>query len=141
VKRCTLRPRGTILTPRQWRVLQLRATGLTQMQVAKRIHTSRENISIIEHRAHQNMRAAKATLAAIEQLSESSELIIPSGASIFEAVSMILLRADTLRVKLRISADSILAAIRSKCKGRVRGHHLTAAIRIRISKDGAITIK
>jgi Tfx family DNA-binding protein len=136
-----LRPRGIILTPRQWRVLQLRAMGLTQSQVAKKLSTSRENISIIEHRAHANVRAAKATLAAMEQLSGSKELIIPSRTSIFEAVSMILLRADILRIKLRISADSILAAILSKCKGRIRGHHLTAVIKIRISEDGAVTIK
>ena len=136
-----MKPRELILTARQLRVLQLRGEGLTQSQVARRLHTSRENISIIEHRAHQNVRAAKATLAAIEQLSESSELIIPSGASIFEAVSMVLLRADVLRIKLRISADSILAAIRSKCKWRIRGHHLTAAVRIRICEDGAISIK
>jgi len=122
-------------------VLQLRATGLTQNQVAKKLRTSRENISIIEHRAHANVRAAKATIAAIEQLSESRELIIPSGASIFEAVSMVLLRADMLRTKLRVSADSILAMIRSKCKGRIRGHHLTATIRIRISEDGTISIE
>ena len=136
-----MRPRGTILTRRQWRILQLRATGLTQSQVAKRLGTSRENISIIEHRAHANVRAAKATLAAMEQLSESKEIIIPSGTSIFEAVSMILLRADVLRIKLRTSADSILAAIRSKCKGRMRGHHLTAVVRIRISEEGTVTIK
>jgi Tfx family DNA-binding protein len=136
-----LRPRGTILTQRQWRVLQLRATGLTQNQVAKRLRTSRENISIIEHRAHANVKAAKATLAAMEQLSESRELVIPSGASIFEVVSMVLLRADVLRTKLRVSADSILASIRSKCKGRIRGHHLTAAIRITVREDGAISIR
>lgn len=136
-----MRPRGTILTPRQWRVLQLRATGLTQMQVAKKLRTSRENISIIEHRAHQNVRAAKATLAALEELSESKELIIPSGTSIFEAVSMTLLKADVLRIKLTMSADSILAAIRSRCKGRIRGHHLTAVVRIRLKDDGTILIK
>jgi Tfx family DNA-binding protein len=141
VRRRTSRPRGTILTPRQWRILQLRATGLTQSQVAKRLNTSRENISIIEHRAHANVKAAKATLAAMEQLSESKELIIPSGTSIFEAVSMILLRADILRIKLRINADSVLAAIRSKCKGRIRGHHLTAVVRIRINEDGAVLIR
>ena len=136
-----MRPHGTILTSRQWRVLQLRATGLTQTQVANRLHTSRENISIIEHRAHANVRAAKATIVAIEHFSESKELIIPSGTSIFEAVSMVILRADVLRIKLRISADSLLAAIRSKCKGRIRGHHLTAVVKIKISEDGAVTIK
>jgi hypothetical protein len=136
-----LRPHGTILTPRQWRVLQLRAKGLTQTQVASRLHTSRESISIIEHRAHANVRAAKAAIVAVEQLSESKELLIPSGTSIFEAVSMTILRADILRIKLRINADSLLAAIRSKCKGRIRGHHLTAVVKIRISEDGTVTIK
>jgi Tfx family DNA-binding protein len=136
-----MRPHGTILTPRQWRLLQLRATGLTQSQVAARLHTSRENVSIIEHRAHANVRAAKATIVAIEQLSESEELIVPSGTSIFEAVSMTMLRADILRIKLKINADSLLAAIRSKCKGRIRGHHLTAVVKITIGEDGVVTVK
>ena len=54
----------------------------------------------------------KKAIAAIEQLSDSKELIIPSGTSIFEAVSMTLLRADILRIKLAINADSLLATIR-----------------------------
>jgi hypothetical protein len=54
---------------------------------------------------------------------------------------MILLRADVLRIKVRMSADSILAAIRSKCKRRIQGHHLTVDLKLRIRKDGAITIK
>jgi hypothetical protein len=121
--------------------MRLRATGLTQEQVAKRLQTTRENISIIEHRAHRNLKAAKATLATLEQLSESRELIIPTGTSIFEATSMILLRADVLRTKVKISADSFLAAIRSKCKGRIRRHLLTAVVKIRISENGAIIIR
>lgn len=111
------------------------------MQVARRLHTSRENVSIIEHRAHANVRAAKSTLAAIEQLSESRELVIPSGTSVFEAVSMTLQRADMLRTKIRINADSILATIRSKCKGKIRGHHLTSPVRVRIGEDGSIAIR
>lgn len=135
------RIRGTILTPRQWRILQLRAVGLTQAQVAKRLRTTRENVSIIEHRAHANVKAAKATLAAMERLSESGELVIPTGTSIFEAVSATLLRADMLRIKVGMSADGILAALRSKCKGRIRGHHLTASARIKILEDGSLIIK
>jgi Tfx family DNA-binding protein len=109
--------------------------------VAKRLHTSRENISIIEHRAHANVRAAKATLAAIEDLAETREIILPAGSSIFEVVSIIMLRADVLRIKLENNADSILAAIRSKCKGRIRGHHLTAVVKVNIGDDGSLIIK
>jgi Tfx family DNA-binding protein len=136
-----LKPVGTLLTDRQWQVLRLRATGLTQSQVAKRLHTTRENISIIEHRVHENLNAAKATLAALEHLSETKELVIPSGTSVFEATSIILRRADVLRIKVKMNADSILAALRSKRGGRIRGHHLVAAIRVRIEPDGRLVIK
>jgi len=136
-----LKPVGTVLTRRQWQVLRLRSTGLTQTQVAKRLRTTRENISIIEHRAHENLMAAKATLNAVEQLSESNELVIPSGTSVFEATSMILRRGDVLRIKVKMSADSILAALRSRRKGRIRGHHLIAPIRIRINSDGTLLIR
>ena len=115
--------------------------GLTQTQVAKRLRTTRENVTILEHRAHQNLRAAKATLAAIEQLSGSKELLIPSGVSIFEATSMILRRADVLHVKVKMNADSILAALRTKRKGSIRGHHLIATIRVRIDPDGSLKWK
>jgi Tfx family DNA-binding protein len=121
--------------------MRLRATGLTQAQVAKRLHTTRENISIIERRAHDNLRAAKATLAALEQLSHSDEMVIPSGTSVFEATSMILLRGDVLGIKLNMSADLILATLRSKCKGKIRGHHLIATAKLTIRKDGTVIIK
>lgn len=77
----------------------------------------------------------------MEHLSGTRELIIPSGTSVFEAVSMTLIRADTLRTKLSMNADSILAAIRSKCKGRIRGHHLTAIVRIIVNDDGSLIIR
>jgi hypothetical protein len=121
--------------------MRLRATGLTQTQVAARLRTTRENVSIIEHRAHENLRSAKATLEALERLSDSRELIIPSGTSIFEATSIILRRGDMLKVKLNINADSILALLRSRCKGRIRGHHLTSVIRVQIGRNGSIVIK
>ena len=132
---------STVLTVKQWQVMRLRATGLTQTQVARRLRTTRENVSIIERRAHENLRAAKATLEALEQLSDSRQLIIPSGTSVFEATSMILRRGDILRVKLNTNADSILALLRSRCKGRIRGHHFTSVIRVQISEDGSVTIK
>ena len=88
-----------------------------------------------------NLKSAKATLEALEQLSDSRELVIPSGTSIFEATSMILRRGDILRVKLRLSADSILALLRSRCRGRIRGHHLTTVVRVQLGEDGSVSIK
>jgi len=136
-----LRPPGTTLTKRQWGVVKLRLTGLTQAQVAKRLRTTRENVTILERRANENLKAAKATLAAMERLSGSRELVIPSGVSVFEATSMILRRADVLRTKVKMNADAILATLRARHKGRIRGHHLIVAIKVKIESDGSLKLK
>jgi len=121
--------------------VKLRSTGLTQAQVAKKLRTTRENVTILERRANDNLRAAKATLAAMERLSGSRELVIPSGVSVFEATSMILRRADVLQTKVKMNADAILATLRARHKGRIRGHHLVVAIRVKIESDGSLKIK
>ena len=138
-----LRPPGTTLTKRQWRVVRLRSTGLTQAQVAKKLRTTRENVTILERRANENLKAAKATIAAMERLSGSGsrEFVIPSGISVFEATSMILRRADILRTKLKMNADAILATLRARHKGRIRGHHLIIATRVKIESDGSLKMK
>jgi Tfx family DNA-binding protein len=133
--------RGTALTQRQWEVIRMRAEGLTQAEVAKKLKTTRENISIIEHRAHEKITAARATLSAIEDLEVSEEILLPGGTSIFEAVSLIYLRADILGLKLTQSADVILANLRSRCRSKIRGHHLVAVVKAEIEKDGTVTFK
>jgi hypothetical protein len=122
-------------------VVKLRSTGLTQAQVAKKLRTTRENVTILERRAHENVKAAKATLAAMEGLSGSRELVIPSGVSVFEATSMVLRRADVLRTKVKMNADAILATLRARHKGRIRGHHLIVAIKVKIEPDGSIKMR
>ncbi len=130
---------GTTLTARQWEVIRYRAHGLTQAEVAEELNTSRENVSEIEHRVRLKIDAARATLAALQQIDATSQLLIPSGISEYEALSMIILRADILGVKLLNSSDDILAALRSKCKGRIRAHHLTSVVRIGIGSSGRLS--
>ncbi|MDA4134495.1 MAG: Tfx family DNA-binding protein [Thaumarchaeota archaeon] len=139
VKRGTFQ--STSLTSRQWEVIHYRAQGLTQAQVAKKLRTSRENVNEIEHRARLKINAAKATLEALKMPDASGEVLIPSGTSIFEAVSMIILRADVLGVRLQGSADDVLAAIRTNWEAKIRGHRLTMAVKARIGADGYLIIK
>ena len=132
---------GTTLTTRQWEVIRYRAHGFTQTDVAKKLDTTRENVSIIEHRAWVKINAAKATLAALEQLDATNEVLIPSGTPIYLAIGMIILRADILGIKLVQSSDDILATLRSKCKGKIRRHHLISDVRVEISSYGCLSFK
>jgi HTH-type transcriptional regulator, fmd operon transcriptional regulator len=132
---------STSLTSRQWEVIRYRAQGLTQAEVAKKLKTTRVNVSEIEHRAQLKINAAKGTLAALQELHVTGEVLIPSGTSVFEAVSMIILRADILGVKLLGSADDVLATIRSRWKAKIRGHRLTSAAKVEIAADGFLSLK
>lgn len=129
---------GTLLTPRQWEVLRFRSQGLTQTEVAAKLKVTREDICIIEHRAWLKISEAKATLVGLREMATKSRVFVPSGASIYEATAEILQRADLLGVKLPISSYDILAAIRSKCRGRIRGHHLVSAINVEIGSSGLL---
>jgi len=129
---------GTLLTTRQWEVLRYRAKGLTQSEVARELGVTRENVCIIEHRAWLKIGEAKATLAGIQEMATQSKVLIPSGASVFEATALILQRADLLGVKLIGSCDDILAALKSKCRGRIRGHHLVATAIVEVTRDGRL---
>ena len=132
---------STLLTERQWEVIRYRARGLTQTELAKKLRTSRENVSEIEHRAGLKIRAAKATLAALDDLDSSGDMVIPSGTFAFEAVSMIIRRADVLEIKLRSSSDDILAYMRSRCRTKLRGHHLTSSVLVHIGADGSLDLR
>ena len=133
--------RNTTLTTRQWEVIRYRAQGLTQAAVAKKLNTTRVNVTEIERRARQKINAAKATLAALQELHASGEVLIPSGTSVFEAVSMIILRADILGIRLRSTADDVLAAIRSNWRAKIRGHYMISAANVEIGADGSLSFK
>jgi hypothetical protein len=133
--------RTTILTRRQWEVIRYRGQGLTQAEVARELGTTKEEVSETEDRALLKIRAAKATLAALQDISVTGEMLIPSGTSIFEAVAMMITRADILGVKLSSPGDAILAAIRSKWKTKIRGHRLVSAVTAKIGTDGSLSLK
>lgn len=73
-------------------------------------------------------------------MSATSQVLIPSGTSVYGAIEMIILRADILGIKLRSNCDDIVASFRSKCKGKIREHHLVSAVRIEITSDGHLII-
>jgi len=143
-RNCLVRKKAfhsTSLTARQWQVIRYRAQGITQAELAKLLNTTRENVNEIEHRARMKISAAKATLAALQELDAKGEVLIPGGTSVFEAVFMIILRADILGVKLRGSADDVLAAIRLRWKSRIKGHRLTSAVKVEITSNGSLIAK
>jgi len=135
-----VRRRYGLLTPSQFEVLRLRLSGLSQEEVAKRLRTTRQNISTIERRAKRNLRLAEETLRAYRGLTAVSSVEVPSGTHLVDVPRLVIDAADEAGVKLRANFTRIYDEIRFKASECVRGVKTVRPLRILILKDGDIEV-
>jgi Tfx family DNA-binding protein len=72
----------SFLTKRQVMVLRLRQSGLTQDEIARRIKTTRANVSLIEKRARENIDRSRETLKEWESIVSPVRVIIKKGTDV-----------------------------------------------------------
>ena len=129
-----------LLTERQYLVLKLRLKGYTQEEIAKMLNTTRENISIIERRAKENIRLAEETLNAYKELLAAGEVIIRPGTHLVEVPKIVISRADELGIKLRANFTRLYDEIRYCAGDCIRGTRVEKPIKILIFKDGTFDV-
>ena len=131
----------TLLTERQMEILKLRGKGLTQKEVAKTLRTSRENISILEKHAYRNIRRAKATLEALNELRAPSSVTIRPGTALLDVPRIVLGRADEMNLKMKSTCVDILEEVKSKSPSKVRCKRVIRPITVTILLDGTIFVE
>jgi Tfx family DNA-binding protein len=99
----------SFLTEQQIRVLQLRAKGLKQSEIAEILGTSRANISILERRALEKIEKARNTLLLWEQINSKISIEVKKGEDIFQVPEKLFKKADELGVKVPYSTAEIVA--------------------------------
>ncbi|WP_054840226.1 Tfx family DNA-binding protein [Thermococcus sp. JCM 11816] len=90
----------SFLTEQQIRVLQLRAKGLKQSEIAEILGTSRANVSILERRALEKIEKARNTLLLWEQINSKISVEVKKGEDIFQVPEKLFKKADELGVKV-----------------------------------------
>ncbi len=100
----------TFLTPRQQEILKLRHEGKTQKEVARRLGTTRENISIAEKRARENVRKARKTLEDYERWAAIKIDMSPI-TDIVKIPKAVFNEADSHSIKVAHSATDILERV------------------------------
>lgn len=86
----------SFLTEQQIRVLQLRAKGLKQSEIAEILGTSRANVSILERRALEKIEKARNTLLLWEQINSKISVEVKKGEDIFQVPEKLFKKADEL---------------------------------------------
>ncbi|AHF81307.1 Tfx family DNA-binding protein [Thermococcus paralvinellae] len=99
----------SFLTEQQIRILQLRAKGLKQSEIAELLGTSRANVSILEHRALEKIEKAKNTLLIWEQINSKISIEVKKGEDIFTIPDKLFKKADELKIKVPYSTAEIIA--------------------------------
>ncbi|WP_048159842.1 Tfx family DNA-binding protein [Thermococcus barophilus] len=99
----------SFLTEQQIRILQLRAKGLKQSEIAELLGTSRANVSILEHRALEKIEKARNTLLIWEQINSKISVEVKKGEDIFTIPDKLFKKADELKIKVPYSTAEIIA--------------------------------
>jgi hypothetical protein len=99
----------SFLTEQQIRILQLRAKGLKQSEIAEILGTSRANISILEHRALEKIEKAKNTLLIWEQINSKISVEVKKGEDLFNVPEKLFKKADEIGIKVPYSTAEIIA--------------------------------
>ena len=100
------------LTPKQLEILKLRHDGKTQREIAMLLGTTRENVSIVEKRARENVRKAKKTLDAYERIM-AVEINLRGINDVVKIPKAVFKEADAISIKVAHSATDILELIES----------------------------
>ncbi|MGA9141767.1 MAG: Tfx family DNA-binding protein [Methanocella sp.] len=108
----------SFLTKRQLAVLRLRQAGLTQEEIARRIKTTRANISLIEKRARENVERSKETIREWNSVISPVRITVKKGTDVMTIPEIVFAEAD--KASIHVKCDSIgLITLIKKEKGPV----------------------
>jgi len=132
--------RDTFLTEAQARVLELRAKGLTQAEIARRLRTSRPNVCILERRARDNIARAERTLKLAAKLRAPVVLEVRQGDDILEIPNRLFKAADAAKIRVKLSTPDIVSKIREGAGDKLHGRSATQSFDVVLTSEGEILI-
>lgn len=129
-----------LLTERQLLVLKLRGRGYTQEEIARKLRTSRENVTITEKRARANVDRARATLEAFELL-DPIEIKISAGSDVFQLPRMIFGEADRHGIRVLHNTTSLVGMLRRRAGDRISGNKVAEEFLVLLLRSGRVRVK
>jgi|TARA_B100001964_G_scaffold244802_2_gene328036 hypothetical protein len=128
------------ITKKQLQILELRGEGLTQDSIAKKLGTSRVNITITEQRARKNILKSKRTIEAYEKLCPIV-LYIQKNTDIFEIPQLIFKEADKHGIKVIHDTASLISILRRNVADKISGNKVISTFESQLLRSGKVIIK
>ena len=128
------------MTELQTRVLELRAKGLTQAEIARRLKTSRANISILERRARENIARAERTIMLTAKLRAPVMITVKPGDDVLEIPKRLFEAADASKIRVKEGTADIIAKIHEAAGDKIHGRSVIKGFEIALTSAGEIII-
>ncbi len=121
-------------------VLRMRQAGLTQEDIARRIKTTRANVSLIEKRARENIDRSKETIKEWNSIISPVRLLIKSGTDVMKVPEEVFAEADKASIHVRINSLDLLTRIKKEKSNIISNRILTEDLEIDITDSGEVTL-
>ena len=121
-------------------VLRMRQEGLTQDVIAKRIKTTRANVSLIEKRARENIDRSKETLKEWNSITSPVRLMIKAGTDVMKVPEQVFDEADKASIHVRVNSLDLLTRIKKEKGNIISNRSLTEDLEINIAESGEVTL-
>jgi len=129
-----------LLNELQVEILKLRARGLTQAEIAKRLNLSRSYVSNIELRAKRKIKAAEETLKIVSLIQSQELIVIRKGTRLAEIPLVVLKAADKRRIHLKTNIIEIIRMVKLANPPCIRKGRTVREITFKVSSEGRLIL-
>ena len=130
----------SFLTKRQVMVLRLRQSGLTQEEIARRIKTTRANVSLIEKRARENIDRSRETLKEWESIVSPVRVAIKKGTDVIKIPELVFAEADKQGIHVKSNSLDLITRIKKEKGNVISNRTLDEDMEIDITDSGEVNI-
>jgi Tfx family DNA-binding protein len=130
-----------LFTKRQFAVLKLRVGGgLSQLETAKKLGTSRSNVSMIESRAREKLEKARETLKAFESIVSRHFVKVDKGMRLHDIPAKVLQEGDKYGIHLRSNIIDIIRMVKQADPRSARTGTTTRELEFVFTQSGVLSL-
>lgn len=130
-----------VLTRRQAEVLALRERDVPQADIAKRLGTSRANVSSIEASARTNIEKARETIAFAEALNAPVRIEVAAGTDLYDVPSRVYAACDDADVKVNQTAPELMKSVSDAAGDAISGREVKRDLLVGVTMDGIVRVR
>jgi Tfx family DNA-binding protein len=130
----------SFLTKRQLAVLRLRQAGFTQEEIARRIKTTRANISLIEKRARENVERSKETIREWNSVVSPVRVTVPKGTDVMNVPDIVFAEADKASIHVKCDSIGLITLIKKEKGNSITNRIVNEPFEIDIANSGEVAV-